>query len=204
MTQELANLAVFNNIAKYRQEQADSIPNIKMYGIQFPDLVAPNGPMPEPATSVYVHTKIVIVDGIAAMLGSANMCQRSLFTDHEMTVGIVDPVLVRRFMITLVSAWLSVDEILLYLLTNEEINSLLPGICPTAKPPGAWKRPCGKWKGTRIFQFYLGGTSRTYQIFSYFGPIRRELPSNTNVIYVTICSAINYVTERECARSSDN
>ena len=60
------------------------------------------------------------------------------------------------------------------------------------------------WKGTRIFQFYLGGTSRTYQIFSYFGPIRRELPSNTNVIYVTICSAINYVTERECARSSDN
>ena len=43
VTQELTALGRFNNIVKYRQEQASNMPNTKMYVIQFPDTVPPRG-----------------------------------------------------------------------------------------------------------------------------------------------------------------
>ena len=125
VTQELTALGRFNNIVKYRQEQASNMPNTKMYAIQFPVLVPPRGPLPAAGSTVYVHSKIVIVDGLAAIIGSANMCQRSFFTDHEITVAVVDPVVVRSFMIVLVAQWLAVTEASLSHLTHNEIHELL-------------------------------------------------------------------------------
>lgn len=39
---------------------------------------------------VYVHSKLMIVDDEFVLLGSANVCQRSMSVDGELTVGVVD------------------------------------------------------------------------------------------------------------------
>lgn len=133
VTQELDSLQVFNNIAQYRQKQALKLPDCKIYTVNFPDQVPPNGAPPVPSSSTYIHSKVLIVDGIAAIVGSANFCQRSFFTDHEITVAVVDPDAVRSLLVSLTSEWLAMDALELEFLSNEEIHELIRTI-PSSHP----------------------------------------------------------------------
>jgi phosphatidylserine/phosphatidylglycerophosphate/cardiolipin synthase-like enzyme len=45
---------------------------------------------PDGQGSIYVHSKLFIIDDRYVALGSANVCERSMYVDTELTLGIVD------------------------------------------------------------------------------------------------------------------
>ena len=54
-----------------------------------------------PTHSIYIHSKLLLCDDSFMLLGSANVNRRSMRTDFEIGVGVVDPLLIRSIRIRL-------------------------------------------------------------------------------------------------------
>lgn len=60
---------------------------------------------PPTAPGTYVHSKMMVVDDQFAIIGSANLCRRSLTHDSEVTVGFYDPAPASMARVLRVALW---------------------------------------------------------------------------------------------------